>query len=146
MPAALPDLPRRARLLLSLHPALAREPWPTEFVPQAVVDWIARLAALPDGATFGQLVEWLRPDEPELAAALEGEAVADRGLLAELATDEARREFEGALVQMRDLRIREEVDRLAATGLADAATRTRYGALQAELQSLRKALTSPEGL
>jgi DNA primase len=102
MPAALPDLPRRARLLLSLHPALAREPWPTEFVPQAVVDWIARLAALPDGATFGQLVEWLRPDEPELAAALEGEAVADRGLLAELATDEARREFEGALVQMRD--------------------------------------------
>jgi hypothetical protein len=47
---------------------------------------------------------------------------------------------------MRDLRIREEVDRLAATGLADAATRARYGALQAELASIRKALTSPEGL
>jgi hypothetical protein len=42
---------------------------------------------------------------------------------------------------MRDLRIKEEVDRLAEGGLADETQRARY----AELQALRKALTSPEG-
>jgi DNA primase len=138
MPVALPDLPRRARLLLSLHPALAREPWPTDFVPEAVVDWLGRVAALPDGASFAQLVESLRGDAPELAAALETEAAQDRGLLAELDPDEARREFEGALARMRDQRLREEVDRLAQGGLADEAQRTRY----AELQALRKSLSS----
>ena len=138
MPIALPDLPRRARLLLSLHPGLAREAWPTDFVPEAVVDWLARVAALPDGASFAQLVESLRADAPELASALETEAAQDRGLLAELGAEEARREFEGALNRMRDQRLREEVDRLAQGGLADEAQRARY----AELLALRKALTS----
>ena len=138
MPVALPDLPRRARLLISLHPRLAREDWPTEFVPEAVVDWLARVAALPDGASFAQLVESLREDAPELAAALQTEAAQDRGLLAELGPDEARREFEGALTRMRDQQLREEVDRLAQGGLVDASQRARY----AELLALRKTLTS----
>ena len=138
MPIVLPDLPRRARLLLSLHPGLAREPWPTDFLPDAVVDWIGRVATLPEGASFAQLVESLRPDTPELAAALEAEAALDRGLLAELGAEEARREFEGALVRMRDQRLREEVDRLAEGGLVDEGQRARY----AELQALRKTLGS----
>ncbi|MFO0234745.1 MAG: hypothetical protein ACK51M_17185, partial [Burkholderiales bacterium] len=138
MPVSLPDLPRRARLLLSLHPVLAREPWPTEFVPEAVVDWLGRVATLPDGASFAQLVESLRGDAPELAATLEAEAAQDRGLLAELGVDEARREFEGALARMREQRLREEVDRLAQGGLGDDAPRARY----AELQALRKSLSS----
>jgi hypothetical protein len=138
MPVALPDLPRRARLLLSLHPSLAREPWPTDFVPEAVVDWLGRLAGLPDGASFALLVESLRDEAPELAAALQAEAAQDRGLIADLGPEEARREFEGALTRMRDQRLREEVDRLAQGGLADEAQRLRY----AELQALRKALSS----
>ena len=137
-PVELPDLPRRARLLLSLHPGLAREAWPTDFVPEAVVDWLGRVAALPDGASFAQLVESLRGDAPELAAALEAEAARDRGLLADLGAEEARREFAGALNRMRDQRLREEVDRLARGGLTDAAQRERY----AELLALRKSLTS----
>jgi DNA primase len=60
MPVTLPDLPRRARLLLALHPAIAQDAWPTDFLPEPVVDWIARLAALPPGASFAQLVESLR--------------------------------------------------------------------------------------
>jgi hypothetical protein len=141
MPVTLPDLPRRARLLLALHPAIAQEPWSTDFLPEPVIDWIARLAALPAGASFAQLVESLRDTEPELSAALQAEAAQDRGLLAELEPEQAKREFEGALARMRDLRIREEVDRLAQAGLVDEAQRARY----AELQALRKALTSPEG-
>ncbi|MFN7642461.1 MAG: DNA primase [Burkholderiales bacterium] len=141
MPVTLPDLPRRARLLLALHPAIAQDAWPTDFLPEPVVDWIARLAALPPGASFAQLVESLRESDPELSAALQAEAAQDRGLLAELEPEQARREFEGALARMRDLRIKEEVDRLAEGGLADEAQRVRY----AELQALRKALTSPEG-
>jgi hypothetical protein len=138
MPVSLPDLPRRARLLLSLHPVLARESWPTDFVPQAVVDWLGRVATLPEGASFAQLVESLRGEAPELAAALEAEAAQDRGLLAELGVDEARREFEGALARMREQRLREEVDRLAQGGLGDDVQRARY----AELQALRKSLSS----
>jgi hypothetical protein len=141
MPVLLPDLPRRARLLLSLHPGLAREDWPTDHVPEAVVDWLERVAALPAGASFAQLVESLRGEAPELAAALEVEATQDRGLLADLDADEARREFEGALNRMREQRVREEVDRLAQGGLADEAQRARY----AELLALRKSLTSGLG-
>jgi len=141
MPVTLPDLERRARLLLSLHPALAREVWPDDFLPEPILRWIARLAGLPEGASFAALVESLRADEPALAAALEAEATRDRGLLAELEPDEARREFEGALNQLRSQRIRDEVDRLAAAGLADEAQRARY----AQLQALRKALTSADG-
>jgi DNA primase len=141
MPVELPDLERRARLLLSLHPALAREAWPDDFLPDSILRWIARLGGLAEGATFAALVESLRADEPALAAALEAEATRDRGLLAELEPDEARREFEGALNQLRSQRIRDEVDRLAAAGLADEAQRARY----AQLQALRKALTSTDG-
>jgi hypothetical protein len=141
MPVALPDLPRRARLLLSLHPALAREAWPSDFLPEAVVDWIARLAELPPEATFAQLVESLRAGEPELAAALQAEAAADRGLLSDLELEDARREFEGALTRMRDQRLKEEVDRLAQAGLDDEVQRARYAALQA----LRKSLGCQQG-
>jgi DNA primase len=141
MPVELPDLERRARLLLSLHPELAQQSWPEDFLPESILRWIARLAGLPPGATFAALVESLRVGEPALAAALESEAARDRGLLADLEPDEARREFEGALNQLRGQRIREEVDRLAAAGLADEEQRARY----AQLQALRKALTASDG-
>jgi hypothetical protein len=73
-----------------------------------------------------------------LAAALETEAAADRGLLSDLDPAEARREFEGALNQLRLQGVREEIDRLAAGGLQSGVDRERY----ADLQLMRKALTS----
>ena len=137
--AALPDLQRRVRLLLALHPALAGEAWSPEFLPAAVVDWIGRLAGLPAGTQVGGVLEWLRQADPALAAELQAETGRDRGLLADLALDEARREFEGALNQLRLQTIKEEIDRLASTGLADEASRTRY----ASLQAVRSRLTAP---
>jgi DNA primase len=141
MPVALPDLPRRVRLLLALHPALGREPWPTDFLPESVTDWLGRLAGLPEGASFAQVVESVREAQPDLAAALEAEAARDRGLLADLEAEDARKEVAGALTQLRGQCIREEVDRLAQSGLEDEAQRARY----AELLALRKAIAAQEG-
>ena len=138
MQAALPDLQRRARLLLALHPFLAQESWSNDLLPEPIIDWKARLATLPSGATFAALVESIREPDPQLAATLEAEAAADRGLMSDLDPAEARREFEGALNQLRLQRVREEIDRLAAGGLQSEADRHRY----AVLQSMRKALTS----
>jgi hypothetical protein len=138
MQAALPDLQRRARLLLALHPFLAQESWSNDLLPEPIIDWTARLATLPSGASFGAVIESIREADPPLAAALEAEAAADRGLLSDLDPAEARREFEGALNQLRLQRVREEIDRLAAGGLQSEADRERY----ADLQSMRKALTS----
>ena len=138
MQAALPDLQRRARLLLALHPFLAQESWPSDLLPEPIIVWTARLATLPSGASFAAVIESIREADPPLAAALEAEAAADRALLSDLDPAEARREFEGALNQLRLQRVREEIDRLAAGGLLSQADRDRY----ADLQSMRKALTS----
>jgi DNA primase len=136
--ATLPDLQRQARLLLSLHPALAAEGWPTEFLPPAVTEWMERLAALPQGASFAGLLESLRQTDPEIAIALQEQVTRDRGLLADLSLDDARSEFEGALVQLRSQGLREAVDELARSGLQDEASRERY----ARLQEMRRALTN----
>ncbi len=136
--ATLPDLQRQARLLLALHPALAAEGWPTEFLPPAVTVWMERLAALPAGASFAGLLESLRQTDPEIAAALQEQVTRDRGLLADLSLDDARSEFEGALVQLRSQGLREAVDELARSGLQDEASRERY----ARLQEMRRALTN----
>jgi hypothetical protein len=138
MQAALPDLQRRARLLLALHPFLAHEAWSNDLLPESIIDWKDRLATLPSGASFAALIESIREPDPQLAATLEAEAAADRGLLSDLDPAEVKREFEGALNQLRLQRVREEIDRLAAGGLQSDADRARY----ADLQSMRKALTS----
>jgi hypothetical protein len=138
MQAALPDLQRRARLLLALHPFLAHEAWSNDLLPESIIDWKDRLATLPSGASFAALIESIREPDPQLAAALEAEAAADRGLLSDLDPAEVKREFEGALNQLRLQRVRDEIDRLAAGGLQSDADRARY----ADLQSMRKALTS----
>jgi DNA primase len=138
MQAVLPDLQRRARLLLALHPFLAQESWSNDLLPESIIVWKDRLATLPSGASFAALIESIREPDAQLAAALEAEAAADRGLMSDLDPSEARRELEGALNQLRLQRVREEIDRLAAGGLLSEADRKRY----ADLQSMRKALTS----
>jgi hypothetical protein len=80
----------------------------------------------------------LQGDQPEQAAALAAEMAQDRGLLAELALDEARQELAGALQQMRAQAMRAEVEGLVAAGLQTDAQRARY----AELLARCKALTA----
>jgi DNA primase len=140
VPAEPPDLPRRARLLAALHPGLAQEAWDPAFLPQDLVRWLELVAALPPGASFALLVETLRHDDARVAVALEREAADDGGLFSDLDLDEARREFTGALAQLRSRSVLAEIDRLVATGLADEGQRARY----AELQALRKSLVASE--
>jgi hypothetical protein len=134
-PATQPDLLRRARLLLALHRSLAAHDWSTDFLPDPLIGWMTRLGGLPTDMSFESLVDSLRADEPVLAEELETEARLDRGLMAGLGEDEARSEFAGALDRLRVQQIKEDIDRLAAGGLGDDASRARYVALQGLLQT-----------
>ena len=137
--AALPDLQARARLLLALHPGMAREPRSLEFLPTAVVEWLERVAALPADSTFASLLESVRAADPGLAESLQSQAAQDRGLLADLTAEDARVEFDGALARLRARGLQDEVDALASAGLRDEASRQRY----ASLQALRRSIASP---
>jgi len=124
--AAPPELSRRVRLLSALHPALAVETPDPEFLPQEIVDWLGLLRGRPAGSSFAAICESLRAEHPELAARLEGDAAADRSMVAEMSLEEARAEFDGALAQLRDRRIREELDAIVAGGMRSDEDRARY--------------------
>ena len=136
--AELPDLQRQVCFLLALQPTLSTQSISMEFLPKVVVDWMGRLAEMPAGTPFAGRLEALRQTDPELAASLQAQAARDRGLLADLDADALSIEVEGALSQLRVQGIREEVDRLAAAGLQDEASRHRY----AELLALRKTFSA----
>ena len=124
--AAPPELSRRARLLSALHPTLAVETPDPEFLPQEIVDWLGLLREQPAGSSFAAICESLRAQHPEVVARLESDAAADRSMVAEMSLEEARAEFEGALAQLRDRRIREELDAIVAGGMRSEQDRARY--------------------
>ncbi len=68
---------------------------------------------------------------PDLIAGLERDAAADRSMVAEMSLDEARAEFDGALAQLRDRSIRDELDAIVARGMQTEADRARYQQLLA---------------
>ena len=51
--------------------------------------------------------------------------------------EEARREFDGALLQVRERFVKQQIDALVAQGIADAGDRDRLKSLQAVLAALR---------
>ncbi len=124
--AAPPDLVRRVRLLSALHPALVRAPVDRGFLPGDLVAWFDLLSAQPEGASLVVLCEALRDRHPDLVARLERDAADDRSLVAEMTLEEARAEFDGAIAQLRDRRLREAMDALAAGGFAGDGARERY--------------------
>ncbi len=134
-PGQRPDLAQRIRLLLALHPALGREPCDPDFLPEAVLHWMQWVSGLPEGTRFAGLLETLRSQDPAAAEALQAAALHDRGLVGDLALDDARLEFQGACTQLRQQSVRAEIDRLVATGLTDSDTRSRYAALQQWLRA-----------
>jgi DNA primase len=122
-----PDLVRRVRLLSALHPALAFEEVADPYLlPPDVVGWLALLGAQPAGSSLAVICESLKAEHPEVVAALERDAAADRSMVAEMSFDEARAEFEGALAQLRDRSIREQLDALVAAGMRSDSDRARY--------------------
>ncbi|MEY4864238.1 MAG: primase [Pseudomonadota bacterium] len=133
-----PDLLQRIRLLLTLHPALAREDLDASFLPEPLVAWIVWVSGLPEGTHFAGLIEALRAERPQEADALQSLALRDRGLIGDLAPSDALSELRDALAQLRLQSVRGEIDRLAAGGLPDEESRARYAELQGLLRSVRK--------
>ena len=124
--AAPPDLVRRVRLLAALHPALAAEPPDPAFLPREVLAWLDLLRRQPAGSSLAVICESLRGSHPQMVEALLRDAAADRSMVADMSLEEARAEFEGALGQLRDRSIREELDAIVARGMHDDEDRTRY--------------------
>ncbi|GAA4400694.1 CHC2 zinc finger domain-containing protein [Quisquiliibacterium transsilvanicum] len=121
-----PDMVRRVRLLAALHPALAAESPDPRFLPRDVLAWLDLLRRQPAGSSLAVICESLRGSHPEMVEALLRDAAADRSMVADMNLEEARAEFEGALGQLRDRSIREELDAIVARGLADHEDRARY--------------------
>ena len=124
--AAPPELVRRVRLLSALHPALAVDAFDPDFVPRELLGWLERLRDQPAGSSLAVICESLRGELPEIVAQLQRDASADRTLVAEMTLEEARAEFAGALDQLRDRSIREELDALVARGFSGDGDRARY--------------------
>jgi len=143
-----PDLEQRIRWLAALHPALAAgalEPQePAESMPSSsawslhdfasadLVDWLRTIAALPAGSTLANVCEALRAQAPSLVQRLEREGAADDWVLGTLSIDEARVEFEAALVQLHDRELARQIDVLAASGMSSAEDREKYQLLMAK--------------
>ena len=124
--AGLPDLARRVRLLSALHPALAFEVADPALLPPDIVGWLALLRAQPAGSSLAVICESLKAAHPDVVAALERDAASDRSMVAEMSFDEARAEFDGALAQLRDRSIREQLDAMVAAGIRSESDRARY--------------------
>ncbi len=127
--AAPPDLESRVHLLAALHPALAATVADHELLPEGLARWLDALAELPPGSAFASVCETLRGGHGELIDRLQAEALADRTGLSDMSPEEARAEFDGALAQLRDRRVRAELSALVAQGLDSPQARERYQAL-----------------
>ena len=127
--SAPPAVARRARLIAALHPALAFDPVDEEFLPETLVRWLELLRQQPAGSSLAVICESLRAEHPQLVAALERDAAADRAMVAEMSLEEARAEFGGAIAQLRARGVREELAALVGRGLSDPAERERYQSL-----------------
>ncbi len=129
--AAPPDLDHRAHLLAALHPGVAARVGDHSFLPEGLARWLDALAELPAGSSFASVCETLRGEHQALVSSLEAAAVTDRHQLAEMAFDDALLEFEGALSQLRDRRVRAELQALVDQGLETPAAREEYQRLLA---------------
>ncbi|MEI8302241.1 MAG: DNA primase [Burkholderiales bacterium] len=127
--AAPPDLEARVHLLAALHPALAATVADHELLPEGLARWLDALAELPPGSAFASVCETLRGSHGELIDRLQAEALADRTGLSDMSPEEARAEFDGALAQLRDRRVRAELSALVEQGLDSPQARERYQAL-----------------
>jgi DNA primase len=127
--AAPPDLEARAHLLAALHPALAATVADHDLLPEGLARWLDALAELPPGSAFASVCETLRGSHGELIDRLQAEALADRTGLSDMSPEEARAEFDGALAQLRDRRVRAELSALVEQGLDSPQARERYQAL-----------------
>ncbi len=131
VPIQPPALISRVCLLAALHPTLALDPLDEGFLPEALTGWLALLRTLPAGASFAVVCESLREQAPDMVRLLERQAGAPRQIVVDMGLEDARKEFDGALRQLRQRGLREAIDALVGGGLASAEDRQRLQELQA---------------
>ena len=134
--AAPPTLEAQIKLLLAYHPPLARQDLAPEFLPEHLLQWRDRIAALPAGSNFAVLLEGLKIESPEEASSLAAADLRNPGLMGDLTLEQAQQEYDDALARLKLLNIRAEVDSLAREGLETPALRTRYNELMAAARRL----------
>jgi DNA primase len=132
-----PALVRRLRLLSASHPALVQSGFDTHMLPESVTEWLAAVAALPAAGSLAAVCEALRSQFAEAVGQLERDAAEGRAGVIDMDAEEARREFDGALLQVRERFVKQQIDALVAQGIADAGDRDRLKSLQAVLAALR---------
>ena len=131
-----PTLEAQLKLLLAYHPVLARQELAAEFLPEDLLQWRLRIAALPAGSNFAVLLEGLKIESPEEAANLAATDRRNPGLVDELTLEQAQHEYDDAIGRLKLLHIRAEIDLLAREGLESEAQRTRYNELMAATRRL----------
>jgi len=134
--AAPPSLEAQIKLLLAYHPPLARQDLTLEFLPEPLVQWRDRIAALPVGSNFAVLLEGLRIEAPDEAAGLAATDLRNPGLMGELTLEQAQQEYDDALRRLKLENIKAEIGDLARQGLETMAHRTRYNELMAATREL----------
>ena len=131
-----PTLEAQIKLLLAYHPPLARQDFAPDFLPEDLVQWHHRIAALPAGSNFAVLLEGLKIESPQEAANLAATDLRNPGLMGDLTLEQAQQEYDDALGRLKLSNIRAEIDLLARQGLENEAQRTRYSQLMAATRSL----------
>jgi hypothetical protein len=134
--SAPPTLEAQIKLLLAYHPPLARQDLALDFLPEPLVQWRDRIAALPAGSNFAVLLEGLKIEAPEEAASLAATDLRNPGLMGDLTLEQAQQEYDDALERLKLETIRAEIDDLARQGLETAAHRARYNDLMAATRRL----------
>ncbi len=126
---------QHAQQLLAQHPALAPG-IDGQLIPWLSADlqaWIARISALPAGASFASLLESLENSDPVQARALIGRLDT---VESELSIEEAGRELHGALTSLAEQSVRRELDSIVERRFTEAQDRARYE----ELNILRRTI------
>jgi DNA primase len=115
----------KVRVLTALHPSLAKIEIDPSFLNDEVRVWLERIGRLPAGSSFAGLTESLRMESTELADRIADE-VSSAAALSECGIDEARQEFVGAVLKLREEGLELEKKALAERGLASPQDRARF--------------------
>lgn len=115
----------KVRVLTALHPVLAKMDIDPSFLRGEVLGWLERIARLPAGSSFAGLTEQLRMENNDLAEQIANE-VSTAAALSECGIDEARQEFAGAILKLREEGLELEKKALAERGLASPEDRARF--------------------
>ncbi len=134
-----PDLDARVKLLLALHPGLAQGvDRAAPGLSPSLLEWVSALARLPAGSTFANSCELLRELDAGEVDRLERASGADTTALAEMSPEEAGLELNGALAQLHQRWVRQQIDQLVADGVTTDEDRVRYQSLLKMSRSLLK--------